>query len=162
MAISINDIIMQQVQAAAGKANIPANVKSQAVNGLTESILSGLTQTAAQQGGADILKAILGGKSASGAADLSALAGKIFAQGAGKGLDASTTSALSAALPQIIGGLAGGIKDMDGDGDVDINDIIIALTKGGAAQKPAAGKGLGNAVLGAAANAVLSGILKKK
>lgn len=163
MALSLNDIIMQQVTAAVGNANIPSNVKNQALSGLAESVLGGLTQTAAKQGGADILKAVLGGGSKSGAADLSAVAGQIFAQGAGKGLDAATSKALSGALPQIIGGLAGGLRDMDGDGDVDINDVIIALTKGGAAtaQPIKKNNAAGKAILGAAAKAVLNGMLKK-
>jgi len=160
MAININDIIMQQVASAAQNVNIPSNVKSQALGGLTEAVLGGLTKTAAQQGGADILKQILSGKSTSGSADIASMAAKIFAQGAGKNLDSATNSALAAAIPSILSGLSGGIKDMDGDGDVDINDIILALS--GAQPKTAtAKKGAGNAILGAAAKAVLGSILKK-
>lgn len=158
MAININDIIMQQVASAAKNVNIPSNVKNQALGGLTEAVLGGLTQTAAKQGGADILKQVLSGKSAGGSADIAAAAAKIFASGAGKGLDGATSKALSAAIPSILGGLSGGIKDMDGDGDVDINDIILALS----GAKPAtASKGNGGALLGAAAKAVLGSMLKK-
>ena len=52
-----------------------------------------------------------------------------------------------------MGKLGGILKDQDGDGDVDINDILITL-KGG-------NKSSGSGLLGAATS-ILGGLLKKK
>ena len=43
---SIADLILGQVTSAASKVQIPGNLKQQALNGLSESILGSLTQTA--------------------------------------------------------------------------------------------------------------------
>ncbi len=55
-------------------------------------------------------------------------------------------------IPGIIGKLSNVIKDQDGDGDVDINDIIISLT----------GKKSGSSALLGAATGILGGLFKKK
>ena len=62
----------------------------------------------------------------------------------------SLAPALTALIPGIIGKVSGFIKGQDGDGDVDINDILLSL-KGGA----------GSGLLGAAAG-ILGGLFGKK
>ena len=54
---NINDIIGQIVNSAAGKVEIPANVKDQVLGGLSSSILGSLTQTATPAGGLEEIKA---------------------------------------------------------------------------------------------------------
>lgn len=66
--------------------------------------------------------------------------------------------ALTGLIPSIMGKLGGILKDKDGDGDVDINDIILTLKGGGA---PAASSAAGS-IIGNAAKSILGGILKKK
>ena len=75
---SISDLIMQQVKSAAGGIEIPSNVKSQVLGGLSDSILGSLTQTATKAGGVDIVKNLLTGKSDAASSPVTALAGKLF------------------------------------------------------------------------------------
>ena len=56
---NITDLIMQQVQKAAGNVEIPSNVQNTVLNGLSESILGSLTQTATKAGGIDMIKSLL-------------------------------------------------------------------------------------------------------
>ena len=76
---NISDLIMQQVKAATGNIQIPANVQNTVLNGLSESILGSLTQTAASAGGIDQIKSLLTGKSSAASSPITALAGKLFA-----------------------------------------------------------------------------------
>ena len=154
---SLTELLAQQVAAAAKNVEIPSNVQNTVLNGLSDSVLKSLTQTATAPGGVDILKNLFGGKSNAATSPVTALATKIFANNVlGKlGLGNNTNSALTGLIPVIIGKLSGLIRDMDGDGDVDINDIILSLTGGGA--KKSSGGGL----LGAATS-ILGGILKGK
>lgn len=149
---AITDLIAQQVAGAAGKIELPENIKGQVMNGLSDSILGSLTQTAMSKGGADVLKSLLTGKTSAASSPVTALAGQLFAKNVVKNLRLNSTqnSALSALIPTIIGKLSSVIKDQDGDGDVDINDIIITLTQGGGAKKS-------GSILGS----VLGGFLKK-
>ena len=81
---------------------------------------------------------------------------------------------LIALIPKIFGGLKGIIKDQDGDGDVDLNDVLLTLKGGGGSilgsvLGGALGGGTtqktsnaGGSVLGSIAGSVLGGILGKK
>ncbi len=142
---------MQQVKAATGNIQIPANVQNTVLNGLSESILGSLTQTAASAGGIDQIKSLLTGKSSAASSPITALAGKLFAGNILSKLNLGSVlnTSLSGLIPQIMGGLSNIIKDQDGDGDVDLNDILITL-KGGKA----------SSILGAASS-ILGSFLKK-
>lgn len=148
---SLSDIIAQQVASAAGNIEIPANIKNQVMNGLTQSILGSLTQTATQAGGAEVIKNLLSGKQSAASSPVTALAGKLFANNIlGKlGLGSQQNNALAGIIPTIMGKLSGLIKDVDGDGDVDLNDIILSL-KGGS----------GKASILGAATSILGKIMK--
>jgi hypothetical protein len=151
---SISDLIMQQVKSAAGGVSIPSNIKDQVLGGLSDSILGSLTQTATKAGGVDVIKNLLTGKANAASSPVTALAGNLFKKNVVSklGLGSSLGSTLTALIPGIFGKLSGIVKDQDGDGDVDINDIIIALT---------GKKSAGSSLLGAATG-ILGGLLKKK
>ena len=155
---SLSDLLAQQVASAASNVQIPANVKNTVLNGLSESILGSLTKTATSAGGMDVLKNLFSGKQSAAQSPVTALAGKLFANNilSKLGLGASTNNALSGLIPTIVGKLSGLIKDMDGDGDVDLQDIILALS-GAAPKKSNAGS-----ILGSAATSILGSILGGK
>ena len=128
---NINDYIQQLVGAAAGKVEIPAQVKDQVLNGLSSSILGSLTQTVAKPGGMEEVKNLLTGKINAASSPVTALAGNIFNANVLSKLNLGRLAPVLAALiPGIMNKLSGIIKDQDGDGDVDINDILLTL-KGG-------------------------------
>lgn len=153
---NIQDIIAQAVKGAAGNVEIPSNLKEKALNGLSESIFGSLTQTAAKAGGIDQIKNLLTGKVAAASSPITALAGNLFKTNIANklGLGTAVTGALSGVIPTIMGKLSGVLKDQDGDGDVDFQDILITLKGGGA-------KTSGGGLLGAAGS-ILGGILGKK
>ena len=153
---SLTELLAQQVAAAAKNVEIPANVQSTVLNGLSDSVLKSLTQTATAPGGVDILKNLFNGKTSAASSPVTALAGKLFANNilSKLGLGNSTNSALAGLIPTIIGKLSGLLKDMDGDGDVDLNDIILSLSGAQPKQKKSGG------LLGGAAGAILGSILK--
>lgn len=155
---SLSDLLAQQVASAASNVQIPSTAKNQVLNGLSESILGSLTKTATSAGGMNVLKDLFSGKQSAAQSPVTALAGKLFANNVlGKlGLSNSQNSALSGLIPTIVGKLSGLIKDMDGDGDVDLNDIILALS-GAAPKKSNAGS-----ILGSAATSILGSILGGK
>ena len=155
----ISDLILQQVKNAVGGVEVPSNLQETVVSGLSNSILSSLTQTATAPGGIDLIKNLVSGKANAATSPITALATKLFTGNIlsklnlGKGLGAS----LTALIPTIVGKLGGILKDRDGDGDVDLNDIILTLTGGGTATAKKSGAG----ILGAATS-ILGGILGKK
>ena len=153
---SISDLISQAVKSAAGGVQIPSDIQNQVLNGLSSSVLGSLTQTATQPGGVDLIKNLLTGKTQAAASPVTALAGNIFNNTVLKklGVGAALGSVLTNLIPKVMGGLSGIIQDRDGDGDVDLNDIILTLTGGG--QKKSAGAG----ILGAATS-ILGGLFKK-
>ena len=149
--MNIQDIIASSVKNLAGNIQVPENLRSKVVDGLSDSILGSLTQTATQAGGIDVIKSLVSGKTSAESSPITALAGKLFAGNIASslGLNATQTSSASSIIPNVVGKLAGCLKDQDGDGDVDLKDILIAL------------KGKSSSVLGAATS-ILGGILGKK
>ena len=149
---NINDYIQQIVGAAAGKVEIPSNLKEQVLGGLSSSVIGSLTQTAAQPGGLDEVKSFLTGKTDAAKSNITALAGNLFNMEVLSKLNlGSLAPALSGLIPGIMSKLSGFLKDQDGDGDVDINDILLTL-KGGASS---------SGILGAAAS-IIGGLFKRK
>ncbi len=153
---SISDLISQAVKSAAGGVQIPSDIQNQVLGGLSSSVLGSLTQTATQPGGVDLIKNLLTGKTQAAASPVTALAGNLFNNNVLKklGVGAALGSVLTGIIPKVMGGLSGIIQDRDGDGDVDLNDIILTLTGGG--QK----KSAGSSILGAATS-ILGGLFKK-
>lgn len=148
---NIQDYIQQIVGASASKVNIPANVKDQVLGGLSSSILGSLTQTAAKSGGLEKVKDLLTGKANAASSPITALAENLFTTNVIKKLNLGNIApALTALIPVIMSKLSGFIKDQDGDGDVDINDVLITL-KGGS------GSGLLRT-----ATSILGGLLGRK
>ena len=137
---SIQDIIAKAVSATAGKVEIPSNLKEKALSGLSDSILGSLTQTVTKAGGIDQIKSLLTGKESASESPITALAGKIFKSDVASklGLGTKVTEALSGVIPTVMSKLSGVLKDQDGDGDVDLQDILITL-KGGSSKKTGSG-----------------------
>jgi len=151
---SIAELIAKQVASAAGNIELPSSVKNQVLNGVSESILGSLTQTAAKAGGIEAIKELVSGKTSAAASPITDLAGKLLAgKLTGLNLNSAQASSVSNLVPTAVSMLSKIIKDQDGDGDVDLNDILITL-KGG-------NKSAGSGILGAAAKSILTGILKK-
>jgi hypothetical protein len=148
---NITDLIMQQVQKAAGNVEIPSNVQNTVLNGLSESILGSLTQTATKAGGIDMIKSLLTGKTNAAASPVTALAGKLFTSNILSKLNLGNllNGKLLALIPTVLGGLSNIIKDQDGDGDVDLNDILLTL------------KGDKSSGILGAATSILGGLFKK-
>ena len=151
MAISILDTIVREVKAQAGGLEIPAQQKNTVLNGLADSILGSLTQTVTKVGGIEQVKALLTGKADAASSPITALAGNLFSNNILKNLNLGNllNGKLAALVPAIMGKLGGVLKDQDGDGDVDFQDILITLKGGGAAKTQSqAGGGLLGGILG--------------
>ena len=152
--INLSDFILKQVTSAAGKVNIPSNLKDQVLGGMSDSIFGSLTQTATKAGGIEEIKNLLTGKTSAQKSSITSLATNLFTKNIVSKLNlGSLGTTLTALIPGVMGKLGGILKDQDGDGDVDINDILITL-KGG-------NKTSGSGLLGAATS-ILGGLLKKK
>lgn len=149
---NISDLILQQVKNLAGNVEIPSNVQNTVLNGLSDSILGSLTQTATKAGGLDLIKKLLTGKDNAASSPITALAGKLFTNNILSKLNLGNllNGKLLGLIPSVFGGLSNIIKDQDGDGDVDLNDILITLQ---------GGKSSG--ILGAAGS-LLGGLFGKK
>ena len=173
--MNLSDIILQQVtkSVASGNVQIPANVQNQVLGGLSDSILGSLTKTAAAPGGLDLIKNLLTGKSDAATSPVTNLAKNLFNTNILSKLNlGSIASALTGLIPTILGGLKNIIKDQDGDGDVDLNDVLLVLKGGGgsilgsvlgsALGGGSSSKSSSGSVLGNIAGSVLGGIFGKK
>ena len=150
MALSILDLIKSQVSAQTGGIQIPEQQKNTVLNGLTDSIFGSLSQTVTKPGGIDQIKNLLTGKAQAASSPITALAGNLFSNNILKNLNLGSTlnGSLSGLIPTIMGKLSGILKDQDGDGDVDFNDIILTLKGGGRAQAQKTGGGILGSILG--------------
>ena len=155
MAFNIQDFITKQVTSAMGSVDVPSAAKNQVLNGLTESIMGSLTQTATKAGGIEQLKNLLTGKTEAASSPVTALATNIFSKNilGSLGLGEGTNSALTGLIPVVIGQMGGILKDQDGDGDVDFNDILATLGIGG---------GGAGSIIGSAAKSILGSLFGKK
>ena len=152
--INLSDFILKQVTSAAGKVDIPSNLKEKVLGGMSDSIFGSLTQTATKAGGIEEIKNLLTGKTSAQKSSITSLATNLFTTNIVSKLNLGNLGGtLTALIPGVMGKLGGILKDQDGDGDIDINDILITL-KGG-------NKSSGSGLLGAATS-ILGGLLKKK
>ena len=152
---SISDLIMQQVKSAVGGVQVPQAAQSQILNGMSSSVLGSLTQTVAKPGGVDAISALLTGRTNAATSPVTKLAGNLFKTNILKNLNlgTNTNNALLGLIPMVMGKLSNVIRDRDGDGDVDLNDIILSLKSTNGSS--------GAGVLGAATS-ILGGILGKR
>ncbi len=128
---SIQDFILKQVTAQAGKVDIPSNLKDKVLGGLSDSIFGSLTQTAAKAGGIETIKELVTGKTKPAASPVTSLATNLFTQNVlGKMNLGSAASSLTGLIPGVMGSLSSFIKDQDGDGDIDLQDFLAALNGG--------------------------------
>ena len=72
-------------------------------------------------------------------------------------LGGGLAKSLTGLIPNILGGLKGFIKDQDGDGDIDLKDIMLSITGGGNAN---GGSGLGSII--GAATSILGSLMGDK
>ena len=173
--MNLSDIILQQVtkNVASSNIQIPQNLQQQVLGGLSDSILGSLAKTATAPGGLDQIKALLTGQADAAKSPVTALAGNIFNSNVLSKLKLGAAgAALLAFIPKIMGGLKNIIKDQDGDGDVDLNDVLLTLKGGsgsilgsvlggvlggGAAKQQKASMGGLGSILGGALGSILGG-----
>lgn len=128
---SIQDFILKQVTAQAGKIDIPSNLKDKVLGGLSDSIFGSLTQTAAKTGGIETIKELVTGKTKPAASPITSLATNLFTQNVLSKMNlGSAASSLTGLIPGVMGSLSSFIKDQDGDGDIDLQDFLAALNGG--------------------------------
>ena len=173
--MNLSDIILQQVtkNVASSNIQIPQNLQQQVLGGLSDSILGSLAKTATAPGGLDQIKNLLTGQTDAAKSPVTALAGNIFNTNVLSKLKLGAAgAALLAFIPKIMGGLKNIIKDQDGDGDVDLNDVLLTLKggsgsilgsvlggvlAGGAAKQQKASTGGLGSILGGALGSILAG-----
>ena len=173
--MNLSDIILQQVtkNVASSNIQIPQNLQQQVLGGLSDSILGSLAKTATAPGGLDQIKNLLTGQTDAAKSPVTALAGNIFNTNVLSKLKLGAAgAALLAFIPKIMGGLKNIIKDQDGDGDVDLNDVLLTLKggsgsilgsvlggvlAGGAAKQQKASTGGLGSILGGALGSILGG-----
>ena len=173
--MNLSDIILQQVtkNVASSNIQIPQNLQQQVLGGLSDSILGSLAKTATAPGGLDQIKSLLTGQTDAAKSPVTALAGNIFNSNVLSKLKLGAAgAALLAFIPKIMGGLKNIIKDQDGDGDVDLNDVLLTLKggsgsilgsvlggvlAGGAAKQQKASTGGLGSILGGALGSILGG-----
>ena len=173
--MNLSDIILQQVtkNVASSNIQIPQNLQQQVLGGLSDSILGSLAKTATAPGGLDQIKDLLTGQADAAKSPVTALAGNIFNSNVLSKLKLGAAgAALLAFIPKIMGGLKNIIKDQDGDGDVDLNDVLLTLKGGsgsilgsvlggvlggGAAKQQKASTGGLGSILGGALGSILGG-----
>ena len=173
--MNLSDIILQQVTKNVANSNIqiPQNLQQQVLGGLSDSILGSLAKTATAPGGLDQIKNLLTGQTDAAKSPVTALAGNIFNTNVLSKLKLGAAgAALLAFIPKIMGGLKNIIKDQDGDGDVDLNDVLLTLKGGsgsilgsvlggvlggGAAKQQKASTGGLGSILGGALGSILGG-----
>ena len=147
---SITDLISGQVASVAGNVNIPSDLKDKVLGGLSNSVLGSLTQTVGQPGGIDKIKELVTGKVNAAESPITALAGNLFDKDILSKLNLGAAGdQLKGLVPKVMGKLSTIIKGQDGDGDIDFNDLILAL-KGG----------VGGGILGSLGG-ILGGFFKK-
>ena len=128
---SLKEMISAQVSSLGGNANIPAGLKDKVLGGLSDSVLGSLTQTVTKPGGVEQIKDLVTGKVKAADSPVTALAGNIFDNDIlGKLNLGAAGDKLKGLVPLAMGKLGGIIKDQDGDGDIDLDDLILML-KGG-------------------------------
>lgn len=156
MANSILDTIAREIKSQAGALEIPAQAKNTVLNGLSDSILGSLTQTITKVGGVEQVKALLTGKASADSSPITALAGQLFSNNILKKLNlgSSLNTVLAGLIPTIMGKLSGVLKDQDGDGDVDFQDILLTLKGAGAGKTQS---NVGGGLLGGLLGKVLGG-----
>ena len=173
--MNLSDIILQQVtkNVASSNIQIPQNLQQQVLGGLSDSILGSLAKTATAPGGLEQIKGLLTGQADAAKSPVTALAGSIFNSNVLSKLKLGAAgAALLAFIPKIMGGLKNIIKDQDGDGDVDLNDVLLTLKGGsgsilgsvlggvlggGAAKQQKASTGGLGSILGGALGSILGG-----
>ena len=150
MAASIIDLIQSQVASRTSNLDIPEQAKNTVLKGLADSVFGSLAQTATKPGGIDLVKSLLTGKTAAASSPITALATNMFSANILKKLNLGSllNGKLTALIPAVLGGLSGVLKDQDGDGDVDFNDIILTLKGGNKTQAQKSGGGLLGGILG--------------
>ena len=128
---SLKEMISAQVSSLGGNPNIPTGLKDKVLGGLSDSVLGSLTQTVTKPGGVEQIKDLVTGKVKAADSPVTALAGNIFDKDIlGKLNLGAAGDKLKGLVPLAMGKLGGIIKDQDGDGDIDLDDLILML-KGG-------------------------------
>ncbi|MCQ2224345.1 MAG: hypothetical protein MJZ14_01300 [Paludibacteraceae bacterium] len=127
----LSDLILKQVQAAASGSNLGNNV----LNGLSDSVMNSLKQTALKQGGIEQLTSLFTGKTSAESSPITALASQIFSsQVAPKlGLSASASSSASSLLPTVLSAIVALVSKKSSG--LDLSSILSSLGASGSNSK---------------------------